>query len=73
MIAIFPVQSVHRVFFVRRSCRGRACPARGLPDIALLCFTCRGGIYPSRERRECCKPPGRVKTLPYEPTFTVAL
>ena len=34
---------------------------------------CRGGIYPSREHSGCRKLPGRVKTLPYEPTGTCAL
>ena len=64
-----PVSAVYGCFVGSGLDRSGGLVGRHIPNVQI----CRGGIYPSREHSGCRKLPGRVKTLPYEPTGTAAL
>ena len=59
-----PVSAVYGCFVGSGLDRSGGLVGRHIPNVQI----CRGGIYPSREHSGCRKLPGRVKTLPYEPT-----
>ena len=64
-----PVSAVYGCFVGSGLDRSGGLVGRHIPNVQI----CRGGIYPSREHSGCRKLPGRVKTLPYEPTGKGAL